>query len=750
MAKKIDFNALKPLLFQYGDKAALGLAALVTVLLITMGLLSAKNAAKTDWAEDLKKAADSLNNKIQQATAPEPDPIKMKALEPKLYDWAQFTSRFVPGAYIHLTETADIKKRNPLVLDVRKDAENFQLDYIAGLYYSYSLNSRNLKIEVFGGGKAAGAGPNAPAPGGPLAGGGQSQHNPVKSVDYVRMVVVQGVFPMRDQVEQFRRAFRLNSQAELFASRDWPRPLGLDVYRIEILPDGKDGKETMLYLRDKKEQVEMAKPIAELFKQAMFDEEGLQAIEPYVHAGLVTPLPLLANTHYHKLKIAAIEPVVVADATGKPGFGPGAPGGPMAPGGLMAPGGNNAGGQTEFVSWRSFPMAERFEGKIEPFHPLGEPLTKPEDKANAPAAPMPPGYPRPGMPGGVGPGMQGGTMHFSPFEQHGLAGGGAAGPGPMGPGFRPGGPAPGAQQPQPQAGSTETWRYDALIRFIDVGVEPNKKYKYKVRVRMANPNYGKKDEVAFAALADYKEIEPLSWIVTPEIRIPSEYHYYAVDQQLLDKGEKGSSKEVAAAAKNEQTTLQIHRWFDIAKDQLNGREYAIGDWAVADRMLVRRGEFIGQYQLRTEVPVWNKEKGAFEVPEAQVQDSKKKTVTKEGIPLDFMPPLDPAIKGDVKPPLLVDFEGGRRDNVRIGKDSVRDESAIDVLIMTPEGKLTVRNSGYDADPKSRGGRVRKERLELWREHVHQAQAGGADRGNQPGPGLPGAPGVGLPGAPKKN
>ena len=57
-------------------------------------------------------------------------------------------------------------------------------------------------------------------------------------------------------------------------------------------------------------------------------------------------------------------------------------------------------------------------------------------------------------------------------------------------------------RPGDNAGAN-TKPYEALDRFIDVDVKPGKSYKYSIQVRIANPNYKKTTEVAFAALAVY-------------------------------------------------------------------------------------------------------------------------------------------------------------------------------------------------------------------------------------------------------
>jgi hypothetical protein len=756
MAKKIDFSALKPILFQYGDKAALGVCAISALLLIGLGLLRAKNASSIDWVDKMKKAASSLDNSIRSAPPHVPDEKKVAQTDPNLYKWEPWFSSYAIGSYINLTENADTKRRNPMVLAIRSAPENFQLNYYHGLYYAYSLNPAKGEMEVFGTAAAGGpgpvpgpglGGPRPMPPGGP--GGAAQAGNAVKTVEPLRMVVAQCVFPMVEQVEHFKQAFRLNSQAELFQDKsNLPHPVGLDIYRCEVLPDGKLGDRVKLYFYDReKDAVDVAAPLADLFRRAMLDEESVHGLEHYVHAGMVTPLPQLANARYFPVTLASLPVAKEAVADPKAGGpqprpGPGMPG-PGLPGpgmkmGPAGPGGNAPpGGTVQWAPWKDDPQAGRFEGKFEPFTPNAE-IIAAEDPKLGPG----PG-PGPGPLGGPGMANRGGAHNFHPFE--GGLGGGAPGASPPGAGY----PQPGAGKfgPRPAAPaasattSSDTWRADALIRFIDVGVEPGKIYCYELQVRMLNPNYNKPTEVAFEGLAKDKELPPSPVTRTPTIKIPPEYALYAVDQDKLDeKKEKASG----GLNKNDHTFLQIHRWFDSAINA-DGEPYKVGDWAVRERELVRRGDYIGQFGMITEVAIWNKVKQSFEIPTSANPDLKTKTKEprKNGIPLDFVPPGD-AKKGQLLQPLLVDFEGGRRDVVAF-KLPVKDESAVDALILMPDGKLKVRNSRNDSDSK-----MRKFVLDEYRKHRDQAQPAGADSGSANGPGglQPGGGGL-QPGLPKR-
>lgn len=46
-----------------------------------------------------------------------------------------------------------------------------------------------------------------------------------------------------------------------------------------------------------------------------------------------------------------------------------------------------------------------------------------------------------------------------------------------------------------------------LVRFVDVTVQPGTRYQYQLRIRLANPNHGKEDLVAWRSLADRRELD---------------------------------------------------------------------------------------------------------------------------------------------------------------------------------------------------------------------------------------------------
>src|SRR5262249_14891477 len=255
---------------------------------------------------------------------------------------------------------------------------------------------------------------------------------------------------------------------------------------------------------------------------------------------------------------------------------------------------------------------------------------------------------------------------------------------------------------------------DILVRFFDVGLEPGKVYRYCVQVRMRNPNfeYSPRDKVAFEALTKIKELYS-PFVVTPEVRVPPEYHFYLVDAQRDPKDAliaNGSDWGLpGGSGRTERLPVQVHRWVDtIPEERLN-----IGEWAIAERILVRKGDYIGRKSVYVQVPVWNEARDRFELHNSP---RGKKGPQFLGVPVDFQGQW-----------LLVDFANGHRE---------KEEAAAEALVLSPEGKLIVRSARIDADKTEPIGKERQERYELWRKH-------GRERRDGPGNTAPGAamPGI---------
>jgi hypothetical protein len=253
-------------------------------------------------------------------------------------------------------------------------------------------------------------------------------------------------------------------------------------------------------------------------------------------------------------------------------------------------------------------------------------------------------------------------------------------------------PMPGGT-PGPQGtGAVKVWDRDAIVRFVDPDVTPGSTYQYKISVVMKNPNHDKKTLVAFNGLAEVPFLFSKEEF-TPTITIPEEHFLYCVDQHQLDEfGKVKDPKEKAPKVdpfllKPGEITFQIHHWTTTARGEKNS-VLSIGDWAIAERVKVRRGDSIGARSL-VKVPAWYKHKDGFEVPQhaEQVPGKPKEFVQKPGFYMDF--------KTDAERPVLVDFAGGKLVK---SKDALVDEEvAVDAVIIDPSGRLRVLNSRIDTD-----------------------------------------------------
>ncbi len=251
-----------------------------------------------------------------------------------------------------------------------------------------------------------------------------------------------------------------------------------------------------------------------------------------------------------------------------------------------------------------------------------------------------------------------------------------------------------------------------LMRLVDVNIDANKMYRYRLRIRMANPNYNRND----VASAEYKTAKELKsdWYEVPEtVKVDSENHYYVVDQpKISEKSEKpplNSARYRMWDARNEkrdQVAFQFLRWVEATPlDPRDADAVPVGDWAVADRVFVARGEFVGR-KVKVDIPVWQYTKNAFVLPtgEKNVKE-KNRGLVPTGIEVDF---------GQENPDnetILVDFEGGR--SYHPTNKNLSDNSRTEVLMLSPDGKLLARNSAADAKDDFREKQRKKviERIE---------------------------------------
>lgn len=240
-----------------------------------------------------------------------------------------------------------------------------------------------------------------------------------------------------------------------------------------------------------------------------------------------------------------------------------------------------------------------------------------------------------------------------------------------------------------------------LVRLIDVTIEPGVTYQYRIQVRMANPNYKRPEIVAAPNYANDLELANERWFeIADKVVVPPELLFYAVDQKEIDGPNYKGPFARAIVEKDRQVPMQIHKWLENAA--VTGDPRPIGEWVVAERLLVYRGEYISR-KLRCEIPEWKNTREEFILAAESSGNARRK---ESGITVDFSQPGNDAI--------LVDFEGGDLNNDRVtqladGKSEtakVKDKSAVETLILSPEGKLLARDFVADASDKERIGRLK--------------------------------------------
>jgi hypothetical protein len=283
-----------------------------------------------------------------------------------------------------------------------------------------------------------------------------------------------------------------------------------------------------------------------------------------------------------------------------------------------------------------------------------------------------------------------------------------------------------------------------LVRIVDVTIKPGESYQYRLRVRMANPNYHREDCV-YPQDAENLELKPNpddTWFqISGIVTVPTDLHYYALDQKVVEKDYKGGYKD--ATVGRDQTVIQIQKYLDNI-DPVPGKNVPVGEWSVAERVIVGRGEIIDR-RLRVEVPLLVEEEEKWKLASTPGDKGRDPGIN---VPFD-------GIKG--RPAVLVDFERGRKTHRRLGGDEVRDDPGEEVLILAPDGKLLAHNAAVDA-----GDKDRQEMLKAWRERIEQVKKDNSDPMNpnqggirynsfgQPiGPG-PGGPMRGGPGDGRRN
>jgi hypothetical protein len=299
-------------------------------------------------------------------------------------------------------------------------------------------------------------------------------------------------------------------------------------------------------------------------------------------------------------------------------------------------------------------------------------------------------------------------------------------------------PAPGSGDPgdgaskTPKVEGTELPEY-CLVRLLDVTVEPGKTYEYQLRIRMSNPNQGRRD-VASPTYSTAKELHS-EWSKVPiKVQVKPDLYYYAVDEKELFEADPKKRRDRYQGpylnrfiSKDREVVLQAHRWFDMVRMNRTGNPLLIGEWAVADRFPVARGEYVGREE-RVEVPYWRYTREDFVV----ATDSST-TKRRPGIEAPFGYNAPSTNQPEA---ILVDFDNGKHGYARVtGKvddevktKAVLDTQAVEVLLLEPDGKLALLEAADDVDDKER-----IERRKAVRERLDQVRGKGKGKDDKKNP-----------------
>ncbi len=519
---------------------------------------------------------------------------------------------------------------------------------------------------------------------------------PAKKVLPVRMAILAASFPYKQQVEEFRKQLGLKTRDEVLAEvSPVPGPNNQPVNSFRFM--GVDVERRALDLDGKPVENWRRIDIDDMYRSYVVAtgkefEEDDDEVKMIAFRGLVMPRlkQLRDGVQAGSSGMAGVfGPMGMGGTPGRPGGAGGRPGsgsmgGPPGMGGGAGPGSTApaSGSQIE----NQYPNIEKTLPTIR------KTLDALKDKGPAVVA-------RP-------PKFDGGD--FDPYNPDAAAGAAA----PAGPGAGSVGPVPPAAggaagaPGDPNAQGTEIPEH-CLVRIIDVTVKPGTSYEYRLRVRMANPNFGRRD-VASVKYASKPLLESEWSKTTIKVKVDSDLHYFAVDQLEVHRAERKRSDRYKgpgfAINPDRQVVLQAHRWLESLKVGQNSGQVNVGEWVVAERFPVYRGEYIGRSE-RLEVPIWRPARENWVIANDGLVRNKRSTVVSFGYQEE----------GDQPEALLVDFHtlGTVYDRVvsrteeKVDTRKVSDTSAGEVLILNPNGKLILRDVAADVADKGRRDRVEK-------------------------------------------
>jgi hypothetical protein len=696
MAKKMNFD-FKQFMLQKGERVGLGVAVGFTVLLIIIGVSS--GLGKTSPLPDLKKGATNLNQRVS-STNPSGPESEIKPVAVPVFIHNIVPNMFSLPEWLYRQNLEDKKKRNPQVLQLTE----------------YKVEVLRLPVRAIDHDKKQrvyylGEKPTADV----------TEIHFAEKVQPTRMIMVTAAFPYKEELKEFRKALRLKKGEEL---KDPPNFLGFAVYRRETLPSGEIKKDPQTDNPNNEWKLLDLDGPRSKFRLLISNSPRIDPLDenqkPVAYPGLVMPAPAVRLEHYPLIALKGIpeakKPEADADDddggkgndpkqmkppvndprnTGGRGSGKGSAIGPRGSAiGPQNPMGDDDGGSPpRSLKWDKVPRAIQkwlLGDTVDVFDASGRKPDEKEDKEGEDKE------------GKEGEGKEGKEVKEN------------------------------KEVVEREKNPTEVKKGHefALFRFFDVEVQPGHSYEYAIVIRLENPNFGKKKEVADEADAEVKELLS-NYNYIAKVTVPYDVRWYAVDQRALNPTRYAKSGEHMVGAdwqaiRTPDTTVavQIHRWVDRAKSTKNRDPIPLGAWLVAERLFLHRGEYIGR-DVEVDVPAWNQKAEEFRIPSKKLTGGRRKY---EPTPVDFRAMPD----ADLPPFFLVDFAGGLQNNKVGTRGSIPDESAVEMLVLTPEGKLVVRNSLDDSDPDfgRDNAAERKEHYEAWKDWINALKGKGKGGGGK--------------------
>jgi hypothetical protein len=253
------------------------------------------------------------------------------------------------------------------------------------------------------------------------------------------------------------------------------------------------------------------------------------------------------------------------------------------------------------------------------------------------------------------------------------------------------------------------------IRVFDNTIKEGLVYEYRIRVKLLNPNYGKKGLVSRASDAENLEL-PTSddqWFdFTQKVSVPQVAYHYVVD---YTRPEKKSTVALPEPAEG-QAIVQFHRWFS---DFYPSPEYKepVGDWILGD-LLVNRGTYVTG-KAHALIPFWSAINNAFEIRDMAEKKQKGKDARKGA---EFSP---------VNPKLLfvVDVANNSKINERVlngpgeknTRFATRDSAGTEVLFLLTDGSMELQSSAFDKSDTAR--KEREDHFKKWIKETEEHTGG---------------------------